>query len=1097
MGLIVGLSGVVPGGTLLAEKVQEVQRSTHSDLTYEEYEERTEVVWNSNPIITLSFESIPLKEALIRVGREARAGVYFDTGIIPDRNVSLEANRMRLTEVLRILLDGTNLEPQSSGRNIMIRVNERIQSLSQLADRTEDRIQLSVSGRVQDAETEEPLPGVNVVIQGTSTGTVTDTEGYYEIDIPREETILVYSFIGYANQEVSVQGRSEINVLLEPGVDELGELVVVGYGEQRRRDLTGSIASVPRQELVEVPVYSMDNVLQGRVSGVEVIADGYRPGEESTIRIRGERSLVAGNDPLIVMDGVPISGGLMDLNPSDIESIEVLKDASATAIYGSRGSNGVILVTTRRGSPGETLIEYSGQVGFQEVTNTVDMMDAEQYIEMQREAARQQGVYTTDQDLFNDWELEGIANGVDTDWQKEAFGGRGSQQNHQLSVRGGTETTRYAISTTMTEHIAMVQNNDYSRFVGRVNIDQEVTDYFQAGLSTQVSFSRQHQGGNFRHMIMNSPLDWPGRAESALVNEFAVGENFPLLETKREFHLDRRDRTRVIANVYGIVNITDDLTYRLNFAPDLSFTERGVHSWQNSTASIDSDRGQDVLFENILDFNREIAMDHIVGATALYSIQTNSQVGSNLSVRGLPYESQRFYNLGTAEETTGRGSFIREWTLESYMLRLNYSYLGRYLFTATGRVDGSSRLAEGNKYGLFPSVAVGWLIVDEPFMERQDLFSELKLRVSYGDVGNTGIEPYQTQGRLARTGYAFGDRDVFGFEHDELANTELRWERTRQFDIGLDFGILEHRISGTLGVYQQNTVDLIMNRQLPPTSGFLSTLENVGATRNRGLEVSLETINIERGGVRGMQWTTDIHFHANRNEITELYGGTEDDPGSGWFIGQPVNIHYDYEFAGIWQQDEAQEAADYGAQPGEIKLRDVNGDGQIGAADRVILGTYEPDYTASISNRFSYKGVDLSFLVYAVQGRTIFSQVGETSLSGFINLRRGYNHNSMDVDYWTPQNPSNEYPRPRFAGHDYSTPMGYFDGSYIRLRNVTLGYSLPRNWLDRMGLRDARIHATGQNLYTITDFPGLDPEGARGEDMPNYRTFLIGIDIGL
>lgn len=961
----------------------------------------------------------------------------------------------------------------------------------------EPEVQDVVRGRVLDAQTQSSLPGVNVFIQGTTSGTVTDPDGYYELQVPALDVVLVFSYIGYETQEVAVEGRVEIDVLLDPGIDELGELVVVGYGEQRRRDLTGSIASVPRQEIVEVPVYSMDNVLQGRVSGVEVIADGFRPGEESTIRIRGERSLVAGNDPLIVLDGVPIDGGLMDLNPNDIESIEVLKDASATAIYGSRGSNGVILVTTRRGIEGQTFIDYTGQVGFQRVANTVDMMNAQQYIELQREAARQAGTYTTDQALFNEWELQGIANGVDTDWQQEAFGGTGTQQNHQLSIRGGTESTRYAISTTMLEHLAMIPNNDYSRFVGRVNVDQQVTQNFQAGISTQVTFSRQHQGANFRHMILNSPLDWPERAEQALVTEFAVGENFPLLATNRDFHLDRRDRTRVIANLYGVYNIMDGLSYRLNFAPDLSFTEHGRHVWQNSTASSSNDRGRDLLFENIIDFEREIAQDHQVGATALYSFQTNNQVGTAVGVRGLPYEHQRFYNLGTAEETTSRSSYIREWTLESYMLRLNYNYLGRYLFTATGRVDGSSRLAEGNKYGLFPSMAVAWLLVDEPFMSGQSLFSELKLRVSYGDVGNTGIQPYQTQGRLARSSYAFGDQDAFGFTHSELANADLKWERTRQLDIGLDFGVLAHRISGSIGVYQQNTIDLIMHRQLPPTSGFLSTLENVGSTRNRGFEASLNTINIERGGIRGMRWTTDIHFHTNRNEIVELYGGTEDDPGSGWFIGHPINVFYDFEFAGIWQLDEAAMAAQYGAQPGDIRLRDVTGDGQIGAGDRVILGNYEPDFTASLGNRFTYRGFDFSFLLYMVEGRTIYSQVGETSLSGFINLRRGYNHNSMDVNYWTPENPSNEYPRPRFAGHDYSTPMGYFDASYIRLRNVTLGYSLHPTLLDRIGLRDARIHLAVQNAFTITDFPGLDPEGAHGENMPNYRTFLFGIELGL
>ncbi|MEX2564807.1 MAG: SusC/RagA family TonB-linked outer membrane protein, partial [Cyclobacteriaceae bacterium] len=750
----------------------------------------------------------------------------------------------------------------------------------QLDDASEQLAVLDlISGRVTD-KNGAPIPGATILIEGSNIGTATDIDGNFSIEAP-EGAVLLVSFIGYESIRVEVGNQTNLNITLSEDESSLDEFVVVGYGSVERREMTGSIASIGRQDIVSEPMYSFENLLQGRAAGVDVVADSYRPGAGSTVRIRGARSLVAGNDPLIVMDGIPIAGNLMDINPSDIESIEILKDASATAIYGSRGSNGVILITTRRGYSGGTQIEYSGFAGYQRISNKVDLMNAERFTEMQREAARQQGSYTTDEALFLDWELEGIERGVDTDWQDEAFQ-TGFQQNHQLSVRGGTDDTKYALSGTYLDHQSIVDNNDFSRFVGRLNLDQEVSKNFRAGVSAQVTSSVEHRGGNFRDLILRSPLDWPERAEAALTSEFAVGESFPILALDRDLFIDRRDRTRIIANVYAELDIIEGLSYRFNFAPDLTYYERGTHTWQTSTAGLSNSRTSNVLFENIINYNKDFGTDHKFRATGLYSVQNLRELGSGISVRGLPFEQQRYHNLGTAEETTSRSSFLNEWALESYMLRFNYALMEKYMFTLTGRLDGSSRLAEGNKYGLFPSMAFAWLLDNEGFMANQVLFDELKFRASYGDVGNTGINPYQTQGRVQRVGYSFGDQSVFGFQSAELANSELKWERTRQIDIGVDFSLWKNRIMGTIGVYQQNTIDLLMNRQLPPTSGFASTLENVGSTRNRGFEFNVSLVNVEAKRLGGFRWTTDLVFHTNRNEIVELYGGKEDDPGNRW-----------------------------------------------------------------------------------------------------------------------------------------------------------------------------------------------------------------------
>ncbi|MFD2034035.1 SusC/RagA family TonB-linked outer membrane protein [Belliella marina] len=1046
----------------------------------------TEAQEMKNTKLVFQENSINLKTLFGKIEKQSDFRFVYEQSIDLERQLTTPNGSTNLEHTLEVVSKQLGLKFKQINHTISVHTIDKQPNIS-------TNVVELITGKVLDSSG-EPIPGATIMVEGSSVGTVSDADGNFSLEVPQGGSVIV-SFIGYKSIRVEVGNRTNIQITMSDDETSLDEFVVVGYGSVERRELTGSIASIGRKDIIAEPIYSFEGLLQGKAAGVDVVADSYRPGAGSTVRIRGARSLVAGNDPLIVMDGVPIDGNLMDINPSDIESIEILKDASATAIYGSRGSNGVILVTTRRGYSGGTQIEYSGFYGIQRMANRVDLMSAEQYIEMNREAARHQGNYTTDEALFLDWELEAIERGVDTDWQKEAFQ-TGLQQNHQLSIRGGTEDTRYAISGTYLDHKAIVSNNDFSRFVGRVNLDQDVSDRIRVGVSTQVARSIEHRGGNFRDLILRSPLDWPERAEGALSSEFAVGESFPTLALNRDLFIDRRDRTRIISNLFGELDLVEGLSYRFNFAPDLTFNDRGTHTWQTSTASVSNSKSSNILFENIVNYDKALGDKHKIKATGLYSIQTYKETGSSISVRGLPFEQQRYHNIGTAEETTARSSFLNEWKLESYMLRLNYSLVNKYLFTLTGRVDGSSRLATGNKYGLFPSAAFAWLIDQEGFMKSQNKFDELKLRLSYGEVGNTGINPYQTQGRVQRVGYAFGDESVFGFQSAELANSALRWERTRQIDFGIDFGLFSGRVAGTVGLYQQNTIDLLMNRQLPPTSGFVSVLENVGATRNRGFEFNVSLVNIESKRPGGFRWSTDIIFHANKNQITELYGGKEDDPGNRWFIGQPINVFYDWEFEGIWQEGDRELAAQFGHEPGDIRLKDINNDGKIDAADRVILGSDVPSWTGSINNRMYYKNFDLAFFVYTTQGINIFSEAGGTSLGGMINLRRGYNLNSRDIHYWTPDNPSNEYPRPRVRGHDYSTPMGYFDASFVRVRNITLGYSLPNPVLDRMKTKRARVYGGVQNPFTFTKFPGLDPEGARNHDMPNYRTFLFGIELG-
>lgn len=948
-----------------------------------------------------------------------------------------------------------------------------------------------VRGVVVDARTGESLPGVSIVVQGSSVGTSTDINGEFELEVPSLDIVLILSSIGFEQKMFHIDGRSELLIELRQAIILGDELVVVGYGMQRRSDLTGSLSSISRQDIISEPIYSFENALQGRAAGVNISANGFRPGEGSTIRIRGNRSFVAGNDPLLVLDGVPIEGSFNDINPRDIESVEILKDASATAIYGSRGANGVILVTTRRGVEGIS-IDYSSMIGLQRASNRLDLMNTEQYAEFVREAARRDGSYTgNDADIFRSWELDAIANNRTTDWQDLVFD-LGFQQQHSLSVRGRSSGTSYAISGTFDEHFATVKNNDFRRYSFRLNLDQEISSWLTVGLSSNLNNSQSHRSVDFQNVVGNFPMSSAFDSDGNVLMIDEIGDRNPLFDMKRDNNLNKRDRTRLISTIYANLNFSENLSLRLNYSPDLTYSNIGSYVRDDlSRAGIRDESDRSILYEAILNYMGQFGEVHRLNFTSMYSIQNFGSEFVELGVEGLPYEEQLYFNLGSADRVTNRASGLSDWTLESFMLRGNYVYDNRYMFTLTGRLDGSSRLASGNEYGIFPSVAFAWQIGNESFMRDVSLFSELKLRFSIGDVGNTAIQPYQTQGALSPLFYAFGQNIQLGFAPGDIPNPDLKWERTRSIDMGLDFAILQDRISGSIDIYQSNTRDLLLERQLPSTSGYNSTLENVGETRNRGFEFNLSSVNIQSSR---FQWRSNFNFATNRNEILELFGGRDDDPGSGWFIGQPINVNYYWELVGIWQLGEEAEAAQYGKQPGDFKFRDVTGSGSYDGDDRVIQGSPDPKWTAGISNNLTYRNFDLSFFMYAAQGVMSNTEFGKTEFDGLFSFRP-IGANNVNVNYWTPNNPSNKYPRPRNASQMFREVYQVQNTSYVRVRNITLGFSMPQQTLSRFGIRNARVYTSAQNPFTFTSFKGYDPEGAANLDMPNYRSFIFGIDL--
>lgn len=1055
--------------------------------------------------ISINAKNQSLRNVLETISQKSDAEIVFTEELVGGiDNISLSAENENMENILNRLFKARGLGYWATGNYIILVQKEVQKSLEQ------------VQGTVTDASSGEPLPGVNVLIKGTTRGTSTGAEGGFELSVPSLQDTLVFSFIGYQTQQVPINGRTSINVGLQVETVAGDELVVVGYGTQEKGDVTASISSVDGDQVSALPVSNTMEALQGQIAGMDIQRQGGQPGEDMDILIRGRRSINASNDPLIIVDGIPFEGGLNAISTQNIESIDVLKDAAATAIYGSRGANGVILITTKRGDTGGTQVTYDGYYGVTEPMRKVDMMNGQEFADFKRESRRRvidsngnpqyswEGDIPADGQVFKENELKGLEQGVSTDWQDLVLD-NGMRQNHQLSISGGSESTRFLVSGNYFEEDALIPTNGYTRYSMRVNLDHDLGDKVRIGVSTLLSrsvrdWATNPMGEAFRNVPLGKAYDEDGNLIPYPVAD-GLRSN-PLLNLQPNAAEDERKFSHLFASAYAEWDILDNLTYRVNFGPDYETRRRGefLASMTNQRRGAPPTAGRQnrerfsYTLENTLNYSTTLGQDHSFKATLLQSIQKFHEEDDYIDVRGLPFESQKFNNLGTAEEILGVGSDLEEWQLSSYMARLNYEFKDKYLLQVSGRADGSSRLAKGNKWAFFPGISLGWRIIDEPFMENTSLFSDLKFRASYGVVGNTSIDPYQTKGRLARTVYAYDETGAYGYGLNEIPNKDLTWEKTASFDVGFDFGFLDDRITATLDYYESHTTDLLLERQLPFTSGYTEILQNVGETKNTGFEIGVNSVNISNPN--GFTWSTDISWSHNTEEIVQLFNANKDDVGNEWFIGQPIEVFYDYEKVGIWQKDEAQEAATYNQNPGEIKVKDQNGDGKINGEDRVILGSDVPDWMGGMTNNFNYKWFDLSITTHARVGHMLQSEFHE----GFNTLFGRYNN--LDVDYWTPNNPTNAYPRPNQNQERpvYSNSMSYFDGSYFKISNITFGYNLPTSTTDQIGFRKLRIYATVQNVYTFSEYDAYDPETSDGvvdATIPTPRLFSLGINVGL
>lgn len=946
---------------------------------------------------------------------------------------------------------------------------------------------VQVTGTVSD-ETGSPLPGVTILLKGTTTGTTTDLDGKYTISGPASG-VLVFSFIGYNPKEESIGNRSQINVSLNPDISNLEEVVVVGYGTVKKSQLTGAISSVGNKEIQELPITDARQALQGRAAGVDVTQAGSKPGSAPQVRIRGRRSFNASNEPLYVVDGIPTVGGLDDINPQDITSMEVLKDASATAIYGSRGSNGVVLITTKRGNVGKTVVSFDSYYGSNKELGRIEVFDGPGFAEYKRESRRATGRYPegpataeADAKIFEPIELESIALGRSTDYPAGLLR-TGNIQSHQVGVSGGSDKTTFFISANYFKDVGIIYNQDFTRYTFRVNLDHAITSKIKIGTSTL--FTRSDRNGeNFNPLggaLAENPLGKPYDDDGNLIflpTTDGLRTN-PFAEIVPGAQVDETRRYRGFTSFYGSWDIVKGLNYRVVFGPDLSVRRSGRFTGSQTnarrggppTGSVFERFEFNYTLENILTYNKTFNSVHNFNVTALQSFQQDRREETNINVQGIPAPSQLYHRLGDAAQITGANTNLIEWSLLSYMARLNYDYKGKYMLTGTIRADGSSRFGENNKFGYFPSVAFGWNMHQESFLKNSSKVDLMKFRVSYGSIGNQAINPYQTQALLGRTTYAFNNAAAFGYRPNTIGNPDLRWETSTTFNTGLDFSFFKGRVLGSLEYYVTNTSDLLAPQPLPNSTGFGGFLTNIGETQNRGVELTLSTLNMERGD---FTWSTDIIFTRNREEIISLPNG--DDIAAGRFIGKPLTIFYDLKKIGIWQTSEKDLAATFGDKPGEIKIEDFNGDGRINALDRQFLGSAVPDFSLGLTNRFAYKGFDFSFFVFTRQGSMIRS-LFHTSNNNLFGR-----YNNLAVDYWTPNNPTNAYPRPNENQEfpKYNSSMNLFDGSFVKVRNINFGYTFSDVALKKMGLSSLRVFSSIQNPFIFSEYrrvhKGVDPE---------------------
>ena len=969
--------------------------------------------------------------------------------------------------------------------------------------------QETIKGRVLSGDS--ALSNVTVQVKGGTRATQTDPNGEFTIEAAANAT-LIFSRVGFTTQQVSVNGRRHLDIQLAVSNQQMTDVVVVGYGTQKRSTIAGAVSSVPKDRLSNIPVTNAFQAMEGSVAGVAVSNTSSVPGATPSVLVRGQNSITANSGPYIVVDGFPLTGtngSINDINPNDIASIEILKDASATAIYGTNGSSGVILITTKRGTTGKPALRFSDYTGFDKLAHILEPRNGPSYVQKYKDFMTETNQVQTSP-VPNADELPNYQAGKTTDWMKEVTQ-QGVTNDNSLSISGGAKDVHYFLSGEYMKQKGAIRGYQYHRAGVRANLDINVTDFLTVGTAAYYTYNNYDGGqANLLYATAMSPYGQEYNADGTY-NIYPMYPELLYLNPLLGLYTTNVNHTSNLnGNAYAEVKfggVLSGLKYRLNagatYLPGAiyTYTGRDANNLLGQATTFNSETNSYIL-ENLLTYTKDFGKHHI-DFTGLYGAKQRTYFVDAYTATGFVNDLLTYNNVGAAATLTAAstgsglpsGSYQSKYNLVSQMGRINYSYNDRYLLTLTARRDGSSVFgANTSKYGLFPSAALGWNISKEDFMKDITFINNLKLRGSYGKTGNEAINPYGTITTDNSAQTTFNGLTTIGVVAGNLGNADLHWESTTMADIGIDFSVLQSRVTGTVDLYHGNTDGLILSRQIPSITGYTSVLDNIGQTSNQGIELTLTTRNIVE---KDFRWETMINYATNRNKIIDLYGDHKSDTGNLWFIGHPIGVIYDYVRQGVWQQGESPAAQDPSAVAGDLKFADLNHDGKVTASDRTILGQTTPKWTGGMTNTFHYKNFHLSVFIQTVQGimkdNADVNYVDET----------GRRNTPAAVGYWTPTNKSNYWPAlSYFNTRGYGYPM---NASFTRLKNVTLSYTVPDKLTEKAHITGLTIYATGTNLYTWTKWIGWDPEnnysmrgsGTWTNNYPEVRSIVFGVNLNL
>lgn len=1098
-------------------------------------------VFSQSKKVTLSMKNATIRNIFDELQKQAGFKFfYIDEQIDVNRKVDLVLNDKKIEDVLNTLFANDHVKYKIFENNLVVLTPGAVQ-------------QITVSGKVTDASNGDPLPGVSISVEGISKGTISDLNGNFSLDLPSSNSILVFSYVGYLSQKISYVGQSSIDVQLQPDVKKLDEVVVVGYGSQKKSDVTGALIRVNSEELNDHPVTNAFEALQGKAAGVDITSN-ERPGEVGKVLIRGSRSLTATSDPLYVIDGVPLmsSGSIETINPRDIESIDILKDASATAIYGSRGANGVVIITTKRGKDGKLSLEYSGTYTMDNIIDKAPMMNASEYITWRRWAAYNAGLttvpgdqptQTSDKSIFSSVDnttmdniMKGWASGTwdgskvtSTDWT-DFVTRTGITQEHTLSASGGTDKMKaYASLGYLNQEGTQIGQN-YEKYNFNINVDLTPKKWFSMGGSINANWSNQDYGMS---TLGASSSSGPNSIYAAAARLYAYslpydadgnmiilpGGDDAVYTIMDEWNKSNQQRQtfRALGSFYASVDFgkmlkpLKGLTYRFNFGPDYRNWREGVYIDKTSVnrlggtslARLRNQRDFSWTADNILSYNNRFGK-HSVGVTLLqtaskWNIESSSMSGEKIPVSSFKWNNFSSIDVTAADTKASMSSGLTDRQLMSYMGRFNYAFNDRYLLTVSGRWDAASQLAEGHKWSFFPSAALGWRLDQEQFLKDKSWINQLKLRAGVGSTGNAAVNAYATKGPIQSFFVPFGgSANVQAYATNEpnytkdatpMANINTGWEITTQYNLGVDFSFFDNRFSGTVDVYRSHTTDLLMDEKIPSLTGYFSTVANIGETRNKGIDISFSTVNVKS---KDFKWTTDINAAWQKDEIVSLAYGKNDMIDNGWFIGQPISVYYDIKADGMWQESEAATMALYNAKKQNFQAGKVKPVDQNGDT---IINASDRVILGNRAPRWTV-GLTNTFafkgveLSFMLYGRFDYMvQTGGESQLGRYNQRV--------IDYWTPTNTNADFQKPIYSqagGDAYSGLLGYRDASFLKVRYISLGYNLPKSLISKIGAQSMKVYVQAKNpgsLYSAIDWMDMD----LGTSTYN-RGWVFGVNVG-